>query len=191
MGMVHPVMNGEKRKEKDKAYLEIMLSELEQGPIRIERDIPVEWLLKRMSSCEYSAAPKSAKARLEVLPSGGGFLIRGEVAAQIESRCGTCLKDITIEMAPDISAYLVPKADAMKEFEDYELTPEDLDREYFDGDTIVLDEIIGDAIMLEMPMNPKCIGECEGLAEFSGTSDVSGIDPRLAPLMGIKIKKEK
>jgi uncharacterized metal-binding protein YceD (DUF177 family) len=186
------MMNGEKRKGKEKAYLEIKLSELEQGPIRIDCAIPVEWLQKRMSFCEYSAEPKAANAKLVVQPTGGkGVLIRGTLDARIETRCGTCLKDILFDIAPEISTYLVPKNEALKEMNEIELTPEDLDREYFEGDSIILDEIIGDAVMLEMPMNPKCAEGCEGLKAFSsGTDETQAIDPRLAPLMGIQLKKE-
>jgi uncharacterized metal-binding protein YceD (DUF177 family) len=182
--------NGEKRKGKEKAYLEIKLSELETGRLRISCDIPIDWLEKRMTFCEYSAAPKSAHAELEVQPSGQGVLIRGKLKSRIETRCGTCLKDVLIDITPEISTYLVPIAEAYKNVNDTEITPEELNREYYEGDSIILDDIIGDAIMLEMPMNPKCVGGCESLAVFSGTVEASGIDPRLAPLKGIKTEKE-
>lgn len=188
MGMVHPMMNGERKK--GKPYLEIKLSELDQGDIRIDCDIPIEWLQERMTFCEYSVIPRSANAMLTAQTTGNGVFIHGWIRSVFETQCGTCLKTLLLNIAPEISTYLVPKAEAAKEFGDTELTPEDLDREYYEGDTIVLDEIIGDAIMLEMPMNPKCEGACEVFRTSHESRDVPDIDPRLAPLMGIQIKKE-
>ena len=191
MGTVHPMLNGEERKGKEKAHFAITLAEIENGGIRIESDIPIEWLKRRMCYCEYSAEPKSATTSLRAETSGHGVLIRGSVSAQIETLCGSCLKDITINIYTKISSYLMPLSEATNVIEETELTPEDLDREYFNGDTIVLDEIIGDAIMLEMPMNPKCVGTCAEHSSFNQKDEGSDIDPRLAPLLGIRINKEK
>lgn len=191
MGTVCPMLNGEERKGKEKAHFAISLAEIANGGIRIQSDIPIEWLKRRMYYCEYSAEPESATASLMVEASGHGVLVRGKVFAQIKTLCGSCLNDLKINIDTEVSSFLMPVSEATNDEKDIELTPEDLDREYFDGDTIVLDEIIGDAIMLEMPMNPKCAGQCATLASFNKNDERSGIDPRLTPLLGIRINKEK
>jgi uncharacterized protein len=184
------MMNGEDKKGKEKANLEIQLAELKDGGLRLCSALSTEWLKKRMHYCEYSAEPISANTDLMVEPAGNGVLLQGWVKSVLSSRCGTCLKEIIINIHADISSFLLPRSEAMNTGDDVELTPEDLDREFFDGDTIVLDDIIGDAVMLEMPMNPKCAGECKGLEYFSTSAEHSQVDPRLAPLMGIRINKE-
>ncbi len=184
------MMNGDGQKEKEKANLEIKLAEIKQGGIHIQNEIPTKWLKKRMGYCEYSAEPEIAMVDLFAEISGHGVLIRGSVSARIKTLCGTCLADLVLSIHADVSNYLLPITETRNELECEELTPEDLDREYFNGDTIVLDEILGDAIMLEMPMNPKCEGVCEVFRTSQESRDVPDIDSRLAPLMGIQIKKE-
>jgi len=119
-------------------------------------------------------------------------LIQGEVAANVKMQCGTCLKDISMDLQSIVCTYLLPLEEYKKEIEKEELTPEDLDREYYEGETVTLDDLVGDALMLELPMNPKCGLDCPGLSVFSETPKVSSLtlDPRLAPLLEIRLNKE-
>ena len=183
-------MKGEQRKKEAPSFMTIELSKLENGTIDIERDVPVDWLKRRMQFCEYEAAPRSAKVKLDINQIESGVLVRGQVSATIQANCGICLKEIVINVNSGLSTYLVPRATVVREIEDKELTPEDLDREYYKGDVIVLDDLIGDAIMLEMPMNPQCGDDCPGLKARKPENDRAKIDPRLAPLAGIRINKE-
>ena len=76
--------------------------------------------------------------------------------------------------------------------DDEELTPEDLEREWYSGDTLILDDMIRDAIMLELPMNPRCAKDCSGVPlQGDEEKNERTIDPRLAPLASILISKEK
>ena len=118
-------------------------------------------------------------------------MVRGAASAEIATFCGTCLKDIVIGVKSIISTYLVPKAELANECEEIALTPEDLDREYYEGDTFALDELLGDALMLELPMNPKCPpNQCLGLPPKELETRGTAIDPRLAPLATIRLDKE-
>jgi uncharacterized metal-binding protein YceD (DUF177 family) len=188
--MVHPVMKVEQRKKEAKSFMAVELSKLENGTVHIERDVPLDWLRKRMQFCEYEARPASAKLRLEINQMETGVLVRGQVSAVIQTNCGACLKEIVIRMEPSLSTYLLPRSAVEREIQEKALTPEDLDREYYEGDTIVLDDLIGDVIMLEMPMNPKCGDKCPGFSAANSAPGSSNIDPRLAPLAGIRINKE-
>ncbi len=182
----------EKKKKKELGNIVIHIADLEQGPLKMDCDLSLDWLKERMSYCEYDAVPSRAALALNVQSSGRGIWIRGEVSATVDTRCGTCLSDLSVEVLSPIHSYLLPLSEYKKDLEEEELTPEDLDREYYEGETITLDELVGDAIMLELPMNPKCETTCPGLAAFADPPTVSAcaVDPRLAPLMGIRIDKE-
>jgi uncharacterized protein len=186
------MMIAEKKKKKEERNLVVTIADLERGPMTLDCTLSLDWLKERMSFCEYDAAPSRAALTLNLQSSGGGIWIRGNVTAMIETQCGSCLSDLSIEIHSAIHSYLLPLAEYKKDLEKDELTPEDLDREYYDGETIALDDMVGDAIMLELPMNPKCESSCAGLKEFAEIRKVSApsIDPRLAPLMGIRINKE-
>jgi len=72
---------------------------------------------------------------------------------------------------------------------EYEFTSEEADLDTYDGDTVVLDSFVREAILLELPNFPLCSEACAGIApgreapvEFSRPS----VDPRLAPLGALR-----
>jgi uncharacterized protein len=72
---------------------------------------------------------------------------------------------------------------------EYEFTSEEADLDTYDGDTVVLDPFVREAILLELPNFPLCSEACAGIApgreapvEFSRPS----VDPRLAPLGALR-----
>jgi uncharacterized protein len=80
---------------------------------------------------------------------------------------------------------------------EYEFSSEEAEVDTFDGDTVVLDDFLREAILLELPNFPLCSEACPGIgpvatdreAERSGPSD--RIDPRLAPLSALREKLAK
>jgi uncharacterized protein len=72
---------------------------------------------------------------------------------------------------------------------------EDADEEVFDGKTIDLDPIVREQVLLALPMNAVCREDCKGLCAQCGQNlnekqcgcEKKVIDPRLAPLMNIKL----
>jgi uncharacterized protein len=179
------------RKEAPHHHFEVSLKDLDSGPIVLERDIPVAGLAERLQYCEYEAIPESGRVRLEIALVGDGVLVRGGIEACIQTQCGTCLADTVVNLTPEVNAYLMPKPTAAEEIECDELTPEDLEKEWYEGDKIVLDGLLYDSIMVEMPMNPKCGDSCRGLLTEAPMDDEKQIDPRLAPLAKIIAEKEK
>lgn len=184
--------NGDRKKRNENKNLTIEIADLEQGPIVLDTVIPMEWLKERMSFCEYDASPLNATVKLDIQSSGNSIWVKGHIFANVKTQCGTCLKEVVIGVESMINSYLLPLVEYEKDSDESELTPEDLDREYYDGETISLEDMLGDAIMLELPMNPKCESTCPGLAAFSSQPEEfhPAIDPRLAPLLGIRINKE-
>ncbi len=183
---------GDRKKRNENKTLRIDIAELEQGPIHLDTAIDVEWLKERMSFCEYDAVPMNGVVNLDIQSAADGVWVRGKVFTNVKTACATCLKDIVIGIESMINSFLLPLSEFEKEGDKSELTPEDLDREYYDGETVCLEDMLGDAIMLELPMNPKCETSCPGLAAYNAPARevTPSVDPRLAPLLGIRINKE-
>lgn len=80
---------------------------------------------------------------------------------------------------------------------EYEFSSEEAEVDTFDGDTVVLDDFLREAILLELPNFPLCSEACPGIgpvatdreAEPGGPSD--RVDPRLAPLSALREKLAK
>jgi uncharacterized protein len=78
---------------------------------------------------------------------------------------------------------------------EYVFSPDEADVAPYDGDTVVLDDVVKDEILLEIPMIPLCSEDCPGISPPAAEATVSAakaeseadhIDPRLLPLLELK-----
>jgi uncharacterized protein len=137
----------------------------------------------------------------------GGVLVEGKFTAHVAAPCKRCLVDVAQDVPVSFTINLVPESlvrsdDVDEEAEDrgqgetggsFEL--EDADEEVFDGKTIDLDPIVREQVLLALPMNAVCREDCKGLCAQCGQNlnekqcgcETKVIDPRLAPLMNIKL----
>ncbi len=183
--------DGNEKKHTD-AFFSMDLEDLRKGSGKIDRDIPLDWLGQEMKACEYNAEPTKAHARMSLSAHDQGVLLSGNASVRVKTECGKCLAEIYLDLDCALDGFMMPIGTG-QEFEEPDdgLTPQDLKREWYAGDTVVLDELIRDAIMLELPMNPRCSDSCSGIAlQALDKSKEEYIDPRLAPLASIKLPKE-
>jgi uncharacterized protein len=137
----------------------------------------------------------------------GGVLLQGQFTAHVAAPCKRCLVDVNMDLPVSFTLNLVPEALARGEdvggaeaegeqgetAGSFEL--EDADEEVFDGKTIDLDPIVREQVLLALPMNAVCREDCKGLCAQCGQNlnekqcgcETKVIDPRLAPLMNIKL----
>jgi uncharacterized metal-binding protein YceD (DUF177 family) len=79
------------------------------------------------------------------------------------------------------------------EVSDLEALEDDLPREEFSGNDIALDDLVREHIVLEVPMQPLCSEQCQGIPipqHLRPPADVfpteGAVDPRLAPLQRLR-----
>jgi uncharacterized metal-binding protein YceD (DUF177 family) len=183
-------MDNERRAGRENGHFIIDVDGLKRGPTTFDCDIPLSWLAAELKACEYPVEPVRARLNAVVSLADSGVLVRGEAAARLRTECGTCLAELHLDLTAPLSAFLMPRPKGAEEL-DAELTPEDLEREWYDGDTFALDGLVRDGIVLELPMTPRCEGACRGDAVVRLAQKKEKIDPRLAPLARIRLAKEK
>jgi uncharacterized protein len=80
------------------------------------------------------------------------------------------------------------------EEEEYEFSSDEADVAPYDGDTVVLDDVVKDEILREIPMIPLCSEDCQGISPpaepIPAEEETDRIDPRLLPLLELSKKKE-
>jgi uncharacterized protein len=84
-----------------------------------------------------------------------------------------------------------PKDDG--DLDDTEVSPDEADVLVYEGDHLVLDELVRDELLLGIPMIPLCSEACPGIspgpsAKDEETGSDPRIDPRLLPLLKLKDK---
>ncbi|MEZ4294930.1 MAG: DUF177 domain-containing protein [Polyangiaceae bacterium] len=77
-----------------------------------------------------------------------------------------------------------------REPDEYEFSSEEADEDVYDGETVVLDELLREALLLEAPSFPLCSEDCPGIRPAARTTSrrEEPIDPRLSPLRALKTK---
>jgi uncharacterized protein len=83
----------------------------------------------------------------------------------------------------------------LKKEPEYEFSSEEADEDHYDGETVVLDPFVREAILLELPIFPLCSEACPGIRpapQAPGEGEPPPpIDPRLAPLDALRAKLTK
>jgi uncharacterized protein len=137
-----------------------------------------------------------SKAHLEVQPMGPiesrpPILLRGSAAAALESTCVRCLEPVHVELTVQIEEMLFPEG---RSDTPGEIGPEAPDEGRYTGEGIDLANVLREALLLELTMNPVCDDKpacdrrTERLIDGVNTGSENGGDPRWAALRALKEK---
>lgn len=153
----------------------------------------------------FSAAGP-APAKLTLARVGAGVLLTGEIQLDVVAPCDRCLADVPQRLPIRFTLNLVPgparadgaeadggSSDVGERAGSFVLA--DADEETFDGQTIDLDPIVREQVLLALPMRVICREDCQGLCSSCGQDlnvekcacEPRGVDPRLAVLKNIKL----
>lgn len=186
----------------ERPLLAISCKDLDNGPKRVRAALPAEWLARQLGAARDDepatglGASSDGAVDLTLTPSGGDqFLLQGHVRATVDAPCARCLDPAHVPVDGSITLLMVPKVvvgqrkpkgRASKESEgEFEFDPNEADVAHYDGETIILDELVREAILLELPISPLCSEGCAGMAHdptVASTLEAARVDPRLAPL---------
>jgi len=118
--------------------------------------------------------------------------------------CARCLRPVELRPHVELALLLFPapsaakarngaaqpsrpgsrSTDARRPREEDEFSDEEADADTYEGDVVVLDRFVREAILLESPTFPLCSEACEGIRPATDQGFPSGeTDPRLLPLL--------
>lgn len=174
----------------------IPIQDLDAGGRSLAFPVRAAWMREALADTQVAGGGADGALALRLSKSGTDVVIRGTLKADLVVPCARCLEPAKIAVREDISALAVPRA-AMRESagddEDAELAPEQADMIPYDGETLVLDDLVRDELLLAVPMIPLCSEGCEGISPRSPAepakepqSATASIDPRLRPLLRFK-----
>lgn len=146
--------------------------------------------------------------------------IRGRLEAPMSTACVRCLETVEVALEADLEATLVPHRDPLAEvgrgaanargraraveggepLEAWTETfpePEALDEDAYDGRTVPLPALLGQAFLLELPSDPACADESDcdrrthamiDAANADARASDAGGDPRWAALQALRAR---
>ena len=133
--------------------------------LRFEKD--GAWFLERLpKSGDYGYVPLGITVGCTVRRLKETVFIEGTAEAALEAPCCRCLEMTRLPVKSSFKYTLAPSL--AEQQEERELTAEDLDFAYYEGDIIDLDMVIIEQILLQIPIKPLCAESCRGLCPHCG-----------------------
>jgi uncharacterized protein len=141
---------------------------------------------------EHVRLTEPPEVRGSVKQSGHEVRLTGTIVARAEVDCDRCLKTVALPVETKFDVAYVPAEDYQRS-EAAELQEEDLGLSIFDGETIDVDELVREQLLLALPARALCGEDCKGLCPTCGADKNTDpcdchsreIDPRWAGLKAV------
>lgn len=186
----------------------------------VDEALPVEWLARELADAEATVAePGHVKLRLS--RSGkADIVVRGRVQARFSVPCGRTGAPAPLDVDAELTLLLTPRPPSSpakgkgkgkpprrrkgREEEPvdapaargarpktYEFSSSEADLDVYDGDEVVLDPFVREALLLEIPifpLSPEALPATDPAPQEIPEPDEAPVDPRLQPLAAIRAR---
>jgi uncharacterized protein len=145
---------------------------------------------------EGARVVSDAEVRGGASRKGQEVRLRGEIRTEVELLCDRCLAPARKPLAVEFDTSFIPQEVEAVKAENVELQAEDLILSAYEGDSVDLDELVREQILLGLPLRHLCREDCKGLCHRCGTDLNAGscsceqgeFDPRWSALADLKDK---
>jgi len=143
------------------------LSTLRPSLNRVEVEAPA-----RMLGLPEAEWPGAVSARLRVERSGPRVSVRGTVSSSAHLECVRCLREFDLGVTADLTVFAEQSGRSNRAEQD-ELERDDY-MLFHDGRKLDLRESVREALLLELPISPRCREGCAGLCPKCGADRNDG-----------------
>jgi uncharacterized protein len=148
------------------------------------------WIRGALEGTEVGPGLADGEIALRLSKSGPDVVVRGTLRATLSVPCARCLEPATVQVDEELSALAVVQGSARgakTDEESLDVEPDGADTIGYDGDNLVLDQLLRDELLLAIPMIPLCSEACPGIRpQRADASAGVAVDPRMRPLMSLK-----
>jgi uncharacterized protein len=134
------------------------------------------------------------QARVHLSRSGRVILVKSRIEAKVHCICARCLEPFPLTLTSEFQTSLKPKLH-LPPPEEVELSREDLETEFYEGDEIDVSPLVQDQVLLTLPPKVVCQENCRGLCQRCGKNlnrqtcqcPEQGGDPRFDVLKSYRV----
>ena len=178
--------------------MKLQVSKIPEEGIQLRHERDGEWFRARVpvkTPCDFVL--ENIQVACTVRRMRETVFAEGTVSAALEVSCGLCLEPALLPIGgPFRYTFAPPPAQSEEE---RELQADDLEYAYYEEDTIDLDGVVFEQLLLQIPIKPLCKESCRGLCphcginrnEASCSCEGRPFDERLAALKQFKVQPEK
>ena len=125
--------------------------------------------------------------------SRGGVQVQGQIVTRVQVECDRCLKSVTFPVDNRFAVEYISEED-YKKSSAAELTEKEMSVSVFAGETIDIDELVREQILLTVPARVLCTADCKGMCPTCGADlnlricncETREVDPRWEELKKLK-----
>jgi uncharacterized protein len=173
----------------------IPIADLDVSGREVKFPVRAAWIRGALEDSHATTAGTDGRLDVRISKSGNDVVVRGHLTADLTIPCARCLESVKLRIDQSLTALMIPASDLRTAKNEEDMFPEELDVVTYSGDTIALDDLVRDELLLEIPMIPLCSEDCPGMSpppiHAAGGTPEASIDPRLAPLLRLKKLNEK
>ena len=162
-----------------------------------EFPIQRKWFAAALDDTDLRPGTKPGLLRVHAQRNGQDILVQGRIEAAILAECARCLGDAALDFDLEVAVLFSPEHGRSAASAEVEVRPDEVNRDFYNGTEVVLDSIVRELLLLEVPMKPLCSEQCQGIPVPEetkpprGSFDRSAPDARLAPLLKFKEELSK
>jgi uncharacterized protein len=151
-----------------KKTLQISIKSIPETGKDLSLDLGPEWFERwREEDPGLEFSRGSVRGTVSLARHGHDILVRGHLEGRLALACGRCLEPFSPPLETDFDLLLVP-APQGEASEEEELSAAELDLDFYSGETVDLEAIIREQIILMVPLKPLCRDDCRGLCPICG-----------------------
>jgi uncharacterized protein len=178
--------------------MEFKVSDLEQEPIEFDLEL-APGAVDLGGEAEQKGKLATA-GQAEVLHEHRGpkdivadIRLKGRFRVTVETPCARCVEPVEIPLGADFDLIFRP-ADADAEALERSITAPETEIGYYQGDSLLLEDVLREQVLLSLPARTLCKPDCKGLCPRCGENrntqpcscDVGPADPRWEALAGLR-----
>jgi len=155
---------------KPKKTLQISVKSIPDSGKELSLDLGPEWFehwREEDPGLEFSRA--AIHGLVSLAKHGHDILVRGHLEGELGLACSRCLEPLTAPVQADFDLLLAPAPSGEAPAEE-ELSAQQLDVDFYSGETVDLEAIIREQIILLIPLKPLCQEDCRGLCPHCGAN---------------------
>ncbi len=153
---------------KTRKTLQISIKSIPETGKDLSLDLGQEWFARwREEDPGLEFSQGVVRGLVSLAKHGHDILVRGHLEGHLELACGRCLEPFDAPLAAAFDLLLVPAPTAAAPA-DEELSAAELDLDLYSGETVDLEAIIREQIILTLPLKPLCREACRGLCPVCG-----------------------
>ena len=178
--------------------MEFKVSEMEREPIDFELELAPGAV--DLGEEAEQAGNLATAGRAEVLHEHRGpkdivadIRLKGHFAGNFQVPCARCVDPVKIPLAAEFDLIFRP-AEADAEAPERSITAPETEIGYYQGDSLLLEDVLREQVLLSLPVRTLCKPDCKGLCPRCGENrnsqacscEVGPSDPRWEALAGLR-----